>query len=167
MNNMHRNLSGFAALVILAASVAASSKDEQQIRALYAKFGHAMKTLNLRAIEAAEAPGFTETEMGKTYTAQEANSQMKQQFAMTKQVTKMNLKVTSIKVTGKTAAATTSYSFTAKVTGRDKKLHTLSVSGTTAEDLMKTSKGWMFKSERDTGSKIMMDGKPFSPGAGG
>lgn len=153
-------LFAIAGVALCTAGSFASSRDEQQIKAAYTKLEHALKTRNISAIEALEAPGFTDNAEGRTMTAQESNAQMKQQFSMMKSVDTFNIKVTSIRVNGRTAKGSTS--FTMKGTlrvGKDPKVHTFKVVGTTTEDLVKTSKGWLFKHTSDTGSRSWMDGK--------
>jgi len=152
------------ALCSLAAASAvcslASSNDKQQIRMLYTKLKNAMMTKNIAAIEKMESPDFTETEMGRTLNAKQANDSMKMQFRMIKQTKYINMDITSMKIEGKNAHVTTKFAMEAVMMGQDSKDHTLKVTGTTVEMLVKTANGWLFKSEKDTGSKVVMDGKP-------
>ena len=151
----------FVLFAVLAASSVASPKDKQQIRALYARLKNAMITKNMAAIEKMEAPGFSDTEMGKTFTAAEANAQMKQHFASIKKMKHMSMQITNLNVKNKNAVAKTKYAMEAIFSGPDKKNHNLKITGTTEDNLVKTAKGWLFQSEKDTGTKALVDGKPM------
>ena len=147
--------------VAITASSFAAGNDKQQIRALYAKMRNALMTKNAGFIEKVEAPGFTQTERGQTMTAAQANAMMKQEFAMVKKTNKLTINIKSLDVKGKTAHVKTMYMMDAIIFGQDKKDHTMKVTGGTEDMLVKTAKGWLFQSEKDTGSKAWLDGKPM------
>jgi len=158
----YKQLSLLAAIIVCGGALA-SSKDEQSIHHVYAKLVTAMKDKSVSEVAALEAPGFTDTENGKTMKADEANNMMKQEFALVK-FSIFDIKVTSVKVSGATATATTSFRFTGKVVVGSKP-HTLEATGTTSDTLVKTSKGWLFQTTKDTGQKVKMDGKTVQAGA--
>ena len=139
----------------------AAGNDKQQIRALYAKLKNAMVSKNAAAIEKMEAPGFTQTEQGRTMDAAQANAMMKQEFAMVKKTKRMNLDISQITIKGKNAHVKTKYLMEAIIAGPDKKNHTMKVTGGTEDTLVKSAKGWLFLKEKDTGSKALVDGKPM------
>jgi hypothetical protein len=158
----------FSTLVVVAISsriALSSGKDEQQIRVLYGKLERAFLQKDVSLLKAIEAPGFTETENGKTYTAEQANAMMRQDFAMTKSIATFKIKIISLKVNGNSAHAVTSYWSDSTVGGmskNDKKTHKMHVSGRNEEELVKTSKGWLFKYSVGKESKATLDGKPFN-----
>lgn len=150
-----------ALAVVLAAGIFAAPTDQKQIKTLYAKLKNAMVTRNIAAIDRLEAPGFTEEEGGMKLDAAQADKMMKQEFRAIKKVKHMDMKITSLKINGKSAQVSTKYSMEATmIDPSDKKVHVLTVSGTTAETLVKTARGWLFLTEKDTGHTAMRDGKP-------
>lgn len=142
--------------VALFCSVAgATSKDDQEIRAAYAKLEHAMRTKNVAGVVALEAPGYTDTEYKKKpMSASEANAEMKQEFDMVKTPLDIRINVLNIHIKGNRASATTRYTLTFSVQ-KDKDEFV----GTTADTLIKTSKGWQFLSTADTSQKYYKNGK--------
>ena len=150
--------------------VRADSADEKAIRAMYVKLEQAFKNKDMDAIMALSTKDFTEKMPdGKVLSAKEAEQQMRQEFAMTKEVKSVSMHPDSIKVSGKNATVMGTFKFTDIVVdsqgmmGPKGAQHTLSGSGKSRVKLVKTAEGWRFKSEEGLSMKATMDGKPFNP----
>jgi hypothetical protein len=155
-------LAGFAALC---SASFAGTNDDTAVRATYAKLVHAMKSKNTSELKALYAPGYTETALGKTMTVDQVISQYKMMFTIIKTYAVFDVKVTSVKVAGKNATASTTYRFVGNV-AQQGQTHKLILTGKTSDKLVKTGKGWLFQSEVDHDSEATMDGKKI-PLAGG
>jgi len=158
-----------SALFIACAAIStyANNSDKDQIKALYAKLENALRSKDINAVEATEAPDFTDTENGRKLSKAEANKQMKTEFASIKSLQVFKINLTSLKINGNTAHGTTTYSMkfkSAGMTSGDKTTHSYELTGSTEEDLVKTHKGWLFKSTKNKGSKLRVDGKPMKMG---
>lgn len=154
------------ATLVLAGSVFGTGNDRKDIDALYAKLIAAMKAKSADGIIKLGTKDFTSKQGGMTFNAEQAKKQMEMQFKATKKVDKFEVKVLTCNIAGKTANVTTSYNMALKIVGQDGKLHSLTGTGKSKEVLVKTDKGWLFKSTEDTSSSMMMDGKPMPmPGA--
>jgi len=154
------------------ASQAARADDSAEIKALYAKLTAAMTMKNVNAVMALAAPGFTMVEPdGKVLNAQQARALMNQEFKSMGAVKSLSISPTAIKVSGRTAKVKTKFSGAMSMVdakgemGPIGKSHTLSMSGIGTNTLVKTSKGWLFKSTSSKTEKMMLDGKPFNPQA--
>jgi carbonic anhydrase len=155
----YKQLGVLASLAVLCGVAGAKSSDEQAIRSVYAKLEHAMKSKSVAGVVALEAPGYTDTEWKhKPMTADKANKKMKEEFKLVKQgFSVLEIKLTSVKVHGAKASATSKYKFVI-MNGK----HSIEADGTTADSLVKTSKGWQFLSSADTSQKIFQDGKEIA-----
>lgn len=159
-----------AASVLAAASVAARADDAADIRAAYTKITAAMKAKNLKAIIAMEAPGYTETSSMGTMNAKQANAMMESNFKMVKVVKAAIMTPLDIKVNGKSATVKTKIHFVMVMTDKDGQMgpkgkdHVFTFDGTSTDVLVKTAKGWLFKSTKETSRKLLMDGKPMPEG---
>lgn len=154
-----------AAAVLSASSLTARADDKADIQALYGKLQAAMKAKNTKAVMALGAPDFTSIDHGMKLNAKQTAQMMDMQFKMVKSMDNLKMNVQKLDIKGKKAAATASFSFSGKMTGQDGKVHTLSDSGVTKDTLVKTPKGWLFKSTETVSSHPMMDGKPMQMGA--
>jgi ketosteroid isomerase-like protein len=156
--NIHKQIGIIAAMSALCMGAFAATKDEDSIRNTYAKMASAMKSKDLAAVESLEAPGYTHSAMGQTLDAAKANSMMKQEFQQVQSFSAFEIKVASIKVSGSTARAATNFRMALNTQG-----HVITVTGTSKDTLVKTGKGWQFKTSVFSAGKTLMDGKPFNP----
>jgi hypothetical protein len=86
---------------------------------------------------------------------------------MTKGVSVAKISVASVKVSGNTAHAVSNFVMDMSIVGSgkgDKKLHHMHLTGSNEADLVKSSKGWLFKTVTGRTTKATMDGKPFNTG---
>jgi ketosteroid isomerase-like protein len=141
--------------------VSARADDKSDIHALYGKILAAMKAKDTKAIMALGTPDFVSIDHGTKMNAQQTAQMMDMQFKMMKSMDSMKMNVEKLDIKGKNAAATTNYAFKVKMTGQDGKLHTISDSGITKDTLVKTGKGWLFKTQETISQHSMMDGKPM------
>jgi len=154
-----------AAAALSLSVVAARADDKSDIHALYGKILAAMKAKDTKAIMALGTPDFYSVDHGMRMDAKQTAQMMDMQFKMMKSMDSMKMNVDKLDIKGKNAVAMTSYSFSGKMTGQDGKLHTMSDSGVTKDTLVKSAKGWLFKSTETISSHPMMDGKPMPMGA--
>ena len=163
-----KSISKLATGALLAIAIAGSARadDKSQINAVYTTLTNAMRTKDAAAIKSLEGPSFTEKDnQGKTYTKVESNQMMRQQFEMVKSMIKFSLKVTGLKISGKTAAATTEFTMKGKMKlPTDGNVHDVSITGSTKDKLVKSSKGWQFLSSEDLKQTMTVDGKPYNAG---
>lgn len=157
-----------AALFVLSGlGTAARADDRQEIAALYEKLRQALLHRDAHAARVLETPDFTTMEMGKPVSGKQLEAEMKQEFAATKAVKQAKIKITKVTIQGKNAAVENDFHFTADIVdttgqmGAKGLTHTLSMSGTNHNTLVKTAQGWRFKTFEEGTQKMSVDGKPF------
>lgn len=150
-------------------SASAHADDQKDIQALNTKLQSAFRKKDASAIEKLSTPDYTEKlPNGTTMTRAQITQQMKMQFSMTKAVNKMETRLSKVVVKGKMATAKSSYIYVGEIVdpeghmGPKGKSHKISVSGVGSSVLVKTPKGWLFKSMTSDKESMMMDGKPLS-----
>lgn len=158
-------------LVLVIAGSTARANDRQEIDALYTRFKHAFLHKDYDALTALESPDFTDKgPKGRTLNAQQANAEIKQQFANTKSVKKMDVQIKKLTIQGKNATALTNFTFAGVIVDTDGemgakgKTHAMMVIGSTRDTLIKTAKGWRFKTFSTTSKNVLVDGKSPSSG---
>lgn len=155
-----------AVSVALSSGSAARADDKSDINALYTKIEAAMKAKNVKGIMALGTPDFVTIDHGQKMDAKQSAAMMEQQFKMIKSFDSLKMKLSKIDIKGKNAVATTTYSFNGDITGPDGKQHKMADKGVTKDILVKTPKGWLFKSSETISQHPTMDGKPVpTPGA--
>ncbi len=155
-----------AAGIALFGTAPVRADDKSDINALYGKIIKAMKAKDVKAIMALGTPDFTSTEAGHTMNAAQTAQVMETQFKMTKSLDSVTMKPTKIDIKGGNAVVLADYTFKGTITGQDGKTHKMSDAGVTKDMLVKTNKGWMFKSTESVKQNPMIDGKSVSMGGG-
>ena len=150
-----------AALSAALVPAIARADDKAEINALYGKIQAAMKAKNTKAIMALGTPDFVTIDHGVKMDAKQTAQMMDTQFKMIKSFDSLKMAVSKLDIAGKNATATATYSFKGEITGQDGKSHTMSDSGLTKDTLVKTLKGWLFKSSETISQHPIMDGKPM------
>lgn len=158
-------------LVLVIAGSAARANDRQEIDALYARLKQAFLHKDADAFRALMTSDFTDKEPGRPpMNAQQSLAMMRQEFAATKSVKKMDFQIKKLTVQGKNATATTTFTFVGDIVdqagqmGTKGKTHTMTMLGSSRDALVKTAKGWRFKGTETLSQKLLVDGKPISPG---
>jgi ketosteroid isomerase-like protein len=170
---MEERMKRFATLAAVLAAMsitgAARADDRKDIEALYAKLRQALMTNKPEATLALETPDFVAKQPdGSTMTGKQLVAQMKQEAAGSK-LTKMDIKLDKIDVKGKTAKVVTKFIASGEMVdkagmmGKKGAKHTMDVSGSIKNDLVKTAQGWKFKTMESLSESMKMDGKPFGP----
>jgi ketosteroid isomerase-like protein len=160
-----------ASVIALAVLGQARADDRKDIDALYAKLAAALKAKNPDAILALQTPDFkSKGPDGKTMTGKELAVQMKQENAAIGKVTSSEIKVKSAAIKGNTAVVTSSFVFSAEVPdpqghmGPKGKTHTMGMTGTAKNDLVRAGGAWKFKTMEQGVATMTMDGKPMAAG---
>ena len=149
---------------ILVVSLPASADDKSEINAVYAKLTRAFLNGDASGIAALTAPDFTyRHKNGMVEKGPQMIAQLKSEFARGMDVTKMENKILSLKISGNTATAMTLGYGEMKQKGPDGKVHVMTDKSTAKDVLVKTPNGWKFKSVQILKSQMTMDGKPFDP----
>ena len=149
----------------------ARADDKADIQALYKKVVAAFKAKDVKAIMAMGTPDFTMKERGVTMNAKQSEAEIKQEFAMTRTLKKIVMNPDQIEVKGKNATVFSSFASEAVILdatgafGPKGKTHVMAGTGKMREMLVKTSKGWKFKSIETLSDNMTIDGKPMQMGA--
>jgi hypothetical protein len=159
-------LLGTALLAAMLATPARAS-DKSEIQALFDKVAKCVITKDVKGLPATSTADFTYTEDGKTMTGKEISAQMDTQLKAVKGPISCKFIVTSLTITGKKAAVKVTDNTVMTVPGKDGKPHKMGTSTLSTGEVVKTSKGWLLKSITVVSNKYTMDGKPFTPPAGG
>jgi hypothetical protein len=157
-----KSLKNLAVLGLALAAAISLSDDKQDVNVAYSKLRAAMMSKSVSKLHDIEAPGFVNIDLkGKKLSGAAMDESMKQQFQLLKSVKQFDVKVDNLKVVGGKAWAKSSYVFVGTLAGgpSDQKLHTLKISGTTKDVLVKRGKGWQFLSSQDVTQSVMLDGK--------
>ncbi len=172
---MKKEITAVSAILacILLNTPAVKADDKKDIQTLYSKLQAGFLNKDADAISKLSTPDYTQKmSNGTTMNRAQVTQNLKMQFSMTKKVKKMDMKLSNISVKGKTASGTSSYTFTGEIVdpdghmGAPGKSHLLSVSGSEHATMVKTPKGWRFKSISSDQEKMTMDGKPLSVSSG-
>jgi ketosteroid isomerase-like protein len=172
-NTMTKLIASTAAALALCAAVSARADDKAEISSLYQKLETALKTQKYEATLGLETPDFVSTDaQGKKSTGKQMVEDMKKQNMGGTTVKEMSIKLQSVAISGKSAKVTTSFTYDVQVTdskgnmGPKGKTHIMAMKGSVKNDLLKTAAGWKFKTMQMSPTSMMMDGKPYNPGAG-
>ena len=149
---------------LVAIVVPSFADDATDIRGLYDKICAAMKAKDADAIMKLGSKDFTMAEKGgKPQNGKAVTAELKKQFMMIKSVDECTAEISEIKISGKTAKAKSKmHSIMMMPMGKDK-MGKMEDWENTSDSFVKTSEGWKFKTIVSTGSKILMDGKPYDP----
>ncbi len=167
---MTKRISSFAAvamfLTVLAPSALAQSVPPD-IKAVYDKLIAAMVNKDVKMLAATSSPNFRlKLATGQEMSAEEAFKTLDNQFKMMPGKPKMSLKFTKCVVKGSTATVWVTGTFESKMKiSPDNKTGALVETSKGKDILVKSKKGWLFKSIEFTESKSTLDGKPFDPTA--
>jgi ketosteroid isomerase-like protein len=159
----------FAALLLAGIVPTAVRADDKAVRkeieGLYAKMVQAMKNKNIKSVMETGTPDFTMKQAnGQVLKAKDVAVQMQGEFAMTKSVDQCTMTIDKLTVNGNTAVSTASYIMAMTVGGQKPgETHKFTSKGINKDTLVKTPKGWKFKSVENVKDTMTMDGKPFDP----
>lgn len=160
-------ISVFAVLSIALGAWADDAPAKKAIMVQYGKLATAMKAKNAKAVLAVGTPDMSYImSNGMKESGKQMAEGLKQFFAMTKSIKRLDFKVHRITVKGSRAVAESSNTFDGSVTGQDGKAHQMKSVTDSTDTWVKTPKGWRCKLVVEKRSKFWMDGKPFDPYAG-
>jgi ketosteroid isomerase-like protein len=159
------------AIALLGVLTVAHADDMRaQITAGAHKISAAMKKKDFRAMTKAMREGTTSdfkyTEADTTQTFDEMIANMKAGLSTMEKITICRTKVLNLKQKGDTVYGTMQHTMAGRMKGEDKKMHTMSFSGVSANTYRKEGGKWKMATMSWTSMKSMMDGKPV-PGMGG
>lgn len=152
-----------AAALLTFGTSTARADDRADIEALYAKISAAMKAKNTKAIYALGTSDFVTKEQGVTMNAKDSAKMMEEQFKSMKKIHQCTMKASKITIKGTNAVVINDSTFDATTSGPDGKSHKMVMIGSSKDTLVKTKKGWLFKSVEMLTAKMTMDGKPYNP----
>jgi ketosteroid isomerase-like protein len=139
---------------------------------VHAKLVSAFKKKDLDGIMALSTKDFTEEDsQGKKYTAQQSANEMKQHFAMMKGPMNVEMAMSKLAVKGDTASYTSTFKMSGSMLDKDGimgpkgKTHTMAGSGVETIELAKQQGAWKYKHVKGISQKMLLDGKPYNPGA--
>ncbi len=136
-------------------------------QAMYDNASKMMAAKDAKGLFSVCTPDFKMTEMGKSYNAKQSMDEMGKWFGMMKDM-HATMKVTKVDEKGNMATVS-SYGRmwgTTKPDPKTKKSHKYESTGTDNATWVRMNGKWMMKSLTTVNSKMMMDGKPFTPPAG-
>lgn len=152
------------AVAALAAVPSLASDDRSGIQAAYGKLRKAFLTKSVATMDSVATPDFTDTERGHTYNLKQTNEQMKQNFSIMT-VKQCDFKIKSLKVAGSKANVLVAFTMhVSLVSPQDGKTHSLVISGTDSDVLVRAARGWLFISSKDVSQSATVDGKPVPAG---
>lgn len=124
----------------------------------------AMKKKDAAALTKAMKDGVTAdfkyTEAGKSQTFAQMLENMKMGLAMIDKITVCEAKILTLKQKGNTATGTVEHKMVGTVKGPDKKVHSMSFTGVSANTFVKQGNKWKMASMTWKSQKQTMDGKP-------
>jgi ketosteroid isomerase-like protein len=159
------------AIALLGALTFAHADDMRaQINADAAKISAAMKRKDFPALTKAMKEGattdFKYTEAGKSQGFDEMLTNMKAGLAMMNKITVCKTAVGTLKKKGDIVQGTMRHIMVGTMKGEDKKMHTMSFTGVSANTYRKEGGKWKMATMTWTSMKQTMDGKPM-PRMGG
>jgi ketosteroid isomerase-like protein len=157
-----RSTTLIAAAIVALSAASVQADDKSEIRALYVKLSKAIKAKDIKRVMATGTADFTNKNPGSpAMSAKQSAEMMEQGFKMMKSVEKVEMTPVKITVNGKTAMVASKFEMKGTMAGPDGKTMVMADKGTGREKLVKTAKGWLFKSAETLTSKPTMNGKPM------
>ena len=150
-----------AGLAIMATSALAD--DKKDIDAFFSKMSTAFKSKNVDAVYAMATPGFTMTEVGgKPQSGPALKEGLKQWFGVIKTYDTSVVKITDMKIKGKSAVVKVMMNDDVTIPTGKAKTGRLKQSNVAVETLEKSAEGWRVKSIVVTDTKMTLDGKAIT-----
>jgi ketosteroid isomerase-like protein len=165
------------AAMAIAVPVAASADDaaavKKQADANYTKMMSAFMKKDAKGVMSVYADNFEGVGMmGQKVTKAQAEAEMKHHMADTKKINAAKFNITGLKVKGNNATGTVDFHLdcvtvdTQGMMGPKGKTHKLVMDDQSNVTWAKAGGKWLITKEAPTGkTKMMVDGKPFNPGA--
>lgn len=162
---MKRTIVSLTLVSLVAMASAESLKDHvNRINAIVVK---SMKAKDIamfeKAMKPSVTPDFKYIENGQTMNYKTMVENMKMGYQMMDKVTKVDIKVNSIKEMGTKGTAVYTVDMVSTMIGEDKKVHKMGFKGKATDVYVKSKGKWLCKSMTWSNVVMTMDGKPFDP----
>lgn len=155
----------FLAIVWLAVSAIACHAedgkftDKPAIQELYTRLSNAMRAKDMKTIASLGTPDFTATDAsGKVYNARQSLAMMESDLRSMKRINAVKPRIRSIALDGKKATTVAEMQVSA-VMVQGGKPHDMKSTSVSKDTLVKTAKGWKFKSVVSLSADVTMDGR--------
>lgn len=148
------------ASLLVAGTVSADKRAEQQIRAEYNKTIRYTKQKNVDGLLRQMTPDFLyKTKSGQVLSKQMVEMLMREQYARTKSVDKRTTTIKTMGIKGNTAQVTTAEEAVFTILDAQGHPHKLRSVATTRDTWVKTPQGWKVKMTEVLDEKTFTDGK--------
>ncbi|GBC94898.1 hypothetical protein HRbin16_00683 [bacterium HR16] len=148
------------ALLLVAGTVSADKRAEQQIRAEYNKTTRYSKQKNVDGLIRQMAPDFLyKTKSGQVLNRQMVEMAMREQYAHVKSVDKRTTTIKKMEIKGNTAQVTTAEEVVFTLVDVQGRRHKVRSVATTRDTWVKTPQGWKVKMTEVLNEKTFIDGK--------
>ncbi len=160
-------MKGFAVVISLSAVFCSATAQSlrSQIDAANKTSGRLMMAKDLKGLtrhwKAGMTPDFKYVEAGRTQSFDQMAAGMAMGLGQMKKLTKAESKTLTLKEAGNTATATTRHTMVGMMTGEDKKTHTMTFTGVSADTYVKKGGKWKMSKMSWIKQSSLMDGKPM------
>lgn len=163
-----------AAIIVNSTLVApALADDKGDIYGAYKKLESAFKARSVDAVMALCTDDFTMVTPGQVLATEEVKKTLKQSFSMMKKSPDFRMTVDKLALKAKSAEAKTIGVMKVDIVdpegvyGSKGAKHATNYTIVSRDSWVKTAKGWRMKETETVSEKMLIDGKPYSPGGGG
>lgn len=147
-------------LLLVAGTVSADQRAEQQIRAEYNKTIRYSKQKNVDGLLRQMTPDFLyKTKSGQVLSKQMVEMLMREQYARIKSVDKRTTTIKRMEIKGNTARVTTAEELVVTLMGAQGRAQKVRSVATTRDTWVKTPQGWKVKMTEILNEETFIDGK--------
>ncbi|MGC8784977.1 MAG: nuclear transport factor 2 family protein [Armatimonadota bacterium] len=160
MKHTVRWIAVWLALLLVASTVSADKRAEQQIRAEYNKIIRYTKQKNVDGLLRQMTPDFLyKTKSGQVLSKQMVEMLMREQYARTQSVDKRTTTIKKMEIKGNTARVTTAEESVVTMVGAQGRIQKVRNVATTRDTWVKTPQGWKIKMTEILNDETFIDGK--------